>query len=53
MDLPRHHVLLIAMPVFFLSTGPRTNWSVGGEVVFKVSDVRCVGREGARTDGPK
>jgi len=27
-------VLLIAMPVFFLSTGLRTNWSVGGHVVF-------------------
>jgi Kef-type K+ transport system membrane component KefB len=34
LDMLRHHVLLIAMPVFFLSTGLRTNWSVGGEVVF-------------------
>lgn len=34
LDLLRHHVLLVAMPVFFLSTGLRTNWSVGGEVVF-------------------
>ncbi len=34
MDLLRHHVLLIAMPVFFLSTGLRTNWSVGGAAVF-------------------
>jgi Kef-type K+ transport system membrane component KefB len=34
MDLLRHHVLLIVMPVFFLSTGLRTNWSVGGEAVF-------------------
>ncbi|HZN87103.1 MAG TPA: cation:proton antiporter [Burkholderiales bacterium] len=34
LDLLRHHVLLIAMPVFFLSTGLRTNWSVGGEAVF-------------------
>ena len=33
MDLLRHHVLLVVMPVFFLSTGLRTNWSVGGEAV--------------------
>ena len=30
----RHHVLLVMMPVFFLSTGLRTNWAVGGEAVF-------------------
>ncbi len=34
MDLLRHHVLLVVMPVFFLSTGLRTNWSVGGAAVF-------------------
>lgn len=34
MDQLRHHVLLVMMPVFFLSTGLRTNWSVGGEAVF-------------------
>jgi Kef-type K+ transport system membrane component KefB len=34
MDLLRHNVLLVIMPVFFLSTGLRTNWDVGGEVVF-------------------
>ncbi|MCY7370512.1 MAG: cation:proton antiporter [Polaromonas sp.] len=34
MDLLRHHVLLVMMPVFFLSTGLRTNWSVGGNAVF-------------------
>jgi len=34
MDLLRHHVLLVVMPVFFLSTGLRTNWSVGGVAVF-------------------
>ncbi len=34
MDLLRHHVLLVIMPVFFLSTGLRTNWSVGGTAVF-------------------
>ncbi len=34
MDLLRHHVLLVIMPVFFLSTGLRTNWEVGGAAVF-------------------
>lgn len=34
LDQLRHHVLLVMMPVFFLSTGLRTNWSVGGETVF-------------------
>lgn len=34
MDQLRHHVLLVVMPVFFLSTGLRTNWNVGGEAVF-------------------
>jgi len=34
MDLMRHHVLLAFMPVFFLSTGLRTNWGMGGASVF-------------------
>ena len=34
MDALRHHVLLLIMPVFFLSTGLRTSWSVGGPAVF-------------------
>lgn len=34
MDLFRHHVLLAIMPVFFLSTGLRTEWGVGGVAVF-------------------
>jgi Kef-type K+ transport system membrane component KefB len=34
MDLMRHHVLMAIMPVFFLSTGLRTNWAVGGSMVF-------------------
>ena len=33
MDLLRHHVLLVIMPVFFPSTGLRTNWDVGGAAV--------------------
>ncbi len=34
MDLLRQHVLLVMMPVFFLSTGLRTNWAMGGQAVF-------------------
>ena len=34
LDGVRHHVLLLLMPVFFLSTGLRTSWSVGGIPVF-------------------
>ena len=34
LDLLRHHVLLVMMPVFFLSTGLRTNWTMGGAAVF-------------------
>lgn len=33
MDQLRHHVLLVLMPVFFLSTGLRTNWTLGGAAV--------------------
>ena len=34
MDQLRHHVLLVVMPVFFLSTGLRTDWAMGGAAVF-------------------
>jgi Kef-type K+ transport system membrane component KefB len=34
MDTLRHNVLLVLMPVFFLSTGLRTKWDVGGAAVF-------------------
>lgn len=37
MDRLRHHVLLVMMPVFFLSTGLKTSWSVGGAAVFVVA----------------
>lgn len=39
MDLLRHHVLLVMMPVFFLSTGLRTNWAMGGAAVFIAAGV--------------
>jgi Kef-type K+ transport system membrane component KefB len=42
MDLLRHHVLMVIMPVFFLSTGLRTNWNVGGLMVFAAAAVLLV-----------
>ncbi len=34
LDQLRNHVLLLLMPVFFLSTGLRTGWEMGGTSVF-------------------
>lgn len=34
LDFLRNNVLLVLMPVYFLSTGLRTNWAVGGAAVF-------------------
>lgn len=51
LDLLRHHVLLVAMPVFFLSTGLRTNWSVGGEAVFLAAAVLLVASVGGKLLG--
>ena len=42
LDGLRHNVLLVVMPVFFLSTGLRTNWQVGGAAVFVAAGVLLV-----------
>lgn len=42
MDKLRHFVLMIVMPVFFLSTGLRTNWEVGGSTVFIAAAVLLI-----------
>lgn len=42
MDQLRHNVLLVIMPVFFLSTGLRTNWDMGGRAVFVAAAVLLV-----------
>ncbi|OGB13972.1 MAG: sodium:proton exchanger [Burkholderiales bacterium RIFCSPLOWO2_12_67_14] len=42
LDQLRHHVLLVMMPVFFLSTGLRTNWAVGGMAVFAAAALLLV-----------
>ena len=39
MDFLRANVLMAVMPVFFLSTGLRTNWEVGGSAVFVAAAV--------------
>jgi Kef-type K+ transport system membrane component KefB len=51
MDQLRHHVLLVVMPVFFLSTGLRTNWSVGGEAVFVAAGVLLFASVGGKLLG--
>jgi Kef-type K+ transport system membrane component KefB len=42
LDALRHNVLLVVMPVYFLSTGLRTNWQVGGTAVFVAAAVLLV-----------
>ena len=42
MDFMRANVLMAVMPVFFLSTGLRTNWAVGGSAVFLVALVLLI-----------
>jgi Kef-type K+ transport system membrane component KefB len=42
MDIFRNHVLLAMMPVFFLSTGLKTEWGVGGAAVFLAAGVLLI-----------
>jgi len=45
-DALRHHVLLVLMPVYFLSTGLRTQWGLEGSLVFAAAGLlllACVG----------
>ncbi len=42
MDQLRQNILLVVMPVFFLSTGLRTNWSVGGGAVFAAAGILLI-----------
>ncbi len=51
MDLFRGHVLLAIMPVFFLSTGLRTNWQVGGSIVFAAGALLLVASVGGKLVG--
>lgn len=51
MDMLRHHVLLVAMPVFFLSTGLRTSWGVGGVAVFLAAGLLLLASVGGKLAG--
>jgi len=51
MDLMRHHVLMAMMPVFFLSTGLRTNWGMGGAAVFIAAGVLLAASVGGKLIG--
>ncbi|HRQ66607.1 MAG TPA: cation:proton antiporter [Xanthomonadaceae bacterium] len=51
MDQLRHHVLLVVMPVFFLSTGLRTEWSMGGAAVFMAAGAMLVASVGGKLAG--
>ncbi|MGA9659380.1 MAG: cation:proton antiporter, partial [Asticcacaulis sp.] len=51
MDLFRNHILLAIMPVFFLSTGLRTSWEMGGVAVFVVAGVLLVASVGGKLAG--
>jgi Kef-type K+ transport system membrane component KefB len=51
MDLLRHHVLLVVMPVFFLSTGLRTHWALGGAAVFIATFVLLLASVGGKLAG--
>lgn len=42
MDMLRHNVLMVIMPVFFLSTGLKTNWQIGGTAVFLVAGLLLI-----------
>jgi Kef-type K+ transport system membrane component KefB len=51
MDRFRHHVLLAFMPVFFLSTGLRTNWELGGVAVVLVAALLLLASVGGKLLG--
>ena len=53
LDPLRHHVLLVMMPVFFLSTGLRTNWELGGLAVFMMAGLLLLASVGGKLIGVK
>ncbi|HEY0819677.1 MAG TPA: cation:proton antiporter [Rhizobacter sp.] len=48
LDGLRHNVLLVAAPVYFLSTGLRTDWTVGGASVFIAAGALLVAAVGGK-----
>jgi Kef-type K+ transport system membrane component KefB len=51
LDWMRNHVLLLLMPVFFLSTGLRTHWLLGGGAVLAAAAVLLVTAVGGKILG--
>ena len=51
MDQLRDNVLLVMMPVFFLSTGLRTEWSLGGVAVFGAAALLLAASVGGKLIG--
>jgi Kef-type K+ transport system membrane component KefB len=51
MDLFRHHVLIAMMPVFFLTTGLRTDWNIGVETVFLMAAILLIASAGGKLLG--
>jgi Kef-type K+ transport system membrane component KefB len=51
LDQLRHNVLLVMMPVFFLSTGLRTRWDVGGSAVFMAAALLLAASVGGKLLG--
>jgi len=51
MDALRRNVLLVLMPVYFLSSGLRTNWEVGGGAVFVAAAVLLAGSVAGKLAG--
>jgi K+:H+ antiporter len=47
----RRYLLIAVMPVFFLSTGLRTNWSLGGAVVLLVAAALLIAAVGGKLIG--
>ena len=53
LDTLRDNVLLLVMPVFFLSTGLRTEWTVGGAPVFIAAAALLVAAVGGKLLGTR
>jgi Kef-type K+ transport system membrane component KefB len=51
LDNLRHTVLMVLMPVFFLSTGLRTNWELGGAAVFMAAGLLLAASVGGKLAG--
>lgn len=51
LDLLRQHVLLLLMPVFFLSTGLKTTWDVGGATIFAAAGALLLAAVGGKLAG--